>query len=159
MSETTEQTPVDVNDLLGEAFEPAVSTETIVEADANVSTDEDVFEVPAADEVVDHEIDELQVAAAAVREAQEVLDAAKAQYTAVAARHAARMQESAPLHVQNAAVREAQMREAEERQAAIANLAKLGFDPVAVNILAGGARIPPAPRKPHPPLFPAPKTE
>lgn len=167
MSETTTTPEVDVNDLLGGAPEAPAVTEAAPAADP--APEQELDEAPELDELADPEahlevdpeaVDTdaetlaLQEAAADVADAQRVLEDAKARYAVVAARMARRQQEAAPLHVQNQAVRDAQLAEAATRQRAIDNLAKLGFDPEAVNILAGGVRVPPAPRKPHPPLFP-----
>jgi len=168
----SEQTQTPDLDFLGEdpvADSPAVEA-VAAEAVEQVDTEEAAVE-PAppvieqelegdfdGDGEVDSEERELQEAAANVARLDRELADAKAHYTVVSARLARRQQSAAPLHVQNNAVREAQIREAEERAQAISNLARIGFDPAAVNILAGGVR-PQAQRKPHPPLFPVPKSE
>jgi hypothetical protein len=150
----SEQTQTPELDFLGDPIADSPAVET---AAAAPEVEQDVDE-KAAEPEVNSEERELQEAAADVAHFERELAAAKAHYTMVSARLARRQQEAAPLHVQNNSVREAQIREAEERAQAISNLARLGFDPAAVNILAGGVR-PAVQRKPHPPLFSAPKPE
>lgn len=166
MSEQPVQTP-DLDDFLGsesDAHESAAPeapvSDDAPEAEAAEASEDITRDLPPDPEAFvsgdedDTEQTELEAAAAAVNEARRVFEDARARYQMVAARYARKQREECPLHVQNEAVRQAQLRDGELKAKALENLAKLGFDPNAVNILAGGARTVLAPRKPHPPLFP-----
>jgi hypothetical protein len=152
MSEQTPQTP-DLDDFLaGEAPAPEAPIVSDPEPTTDVAVEPEPE--PVIEETIDELTEELQVAAAKVKETQDAFEQAKIEYQMIAARVARKQREECPLHVQNEAVRQAQLREGEQRARALENLANLGFDPAAVNILARGASVPAAPRKPHPALFP-----
>ena len=158
----------DFNDLLADA--PASASDTT--AEASVSSDTPAPEAAAADalaalastdapsvrpaapapEAVDASLDEqLREAAAAVKDAEAALEAARGHYAALSSRVAAIQQKPLSLHELNQLSRAAARADEVKRAESLEALRKMGVDPAALG-LATGARAPR--RAPHPPLFP-----